>query len=406
MIGRLVQGRGRLAVAAGVRVLGAVLVVVGLVVGIRTLGATQFGISVMVLAAGQILAFPLTALERLVIRLVAQGDHGAARGVLRRASKVGAVVVLGTSIVAGLLAVTHGPDSALIAVACGVSALSAGQVALRQGACRAGGHLLWGQMPNEVFRPVATLISYPLALVVAPSWSGVFSALMASAATLILMLWAPRIRGEAEAPESNVGFTGAIHSLMVVSAVALGVERLYPLVLGATGSPAAVAVFAVVMRIVQLANFTQAFAIFYYSPAMAATLKEGQAHAAPRALSRRVRLLSLLAAAPAVLVCVMVPHVVEVALGSGLTLTTVLPIASLAIAVQALGGPAQTMLVMAGREAPVAGAYMTGAVLSAVAFIAAGTASAVAATTGLVVAFASWNIILVLVARREFGAWH
>src|SRR3546814_3890751 len=56
------------------RVGGAGIAAVSIVIGVRILGAEQFGLSVLALAFGQVAALPLTALERLIIRLAATGD--------------------------------------------------------------------------------------------------------------------------------------------------------------------------------------------------------------------------------------------------------------------------------------------------------------------------------------------
>ena len=70
----MVRAKRGLLYSGSVRVGGAALVAIGLVLGVRILGVEQFGVSVLVLAVGQVLAFPLTALERLLIRVVATGD--------------------------------------------------------------------------------------------------------------------------------------------------------------------------------------------------------------------------------------------------------------------------------------------------------------------------------------------
>src|SRR3546814_1955425 len=75
------------------RVGGAGIAAVSIVIGVRILGAEQFGLSVLALAFGQVAALPLTALERLIIRLAATGDAEGARVLLRRGTIYCAIIL-------------------------------------------------------------------------------------------------------------------------------------------------------------------------------------------------------------------------------------------------------------------------------------------------------------------------
>lgn len=404
----LIRSRQRVLTSAGMRVAGAVLVALGLVVGVRTLGPQEFGLSVLALAIGQLVAFPLTAMERLVIRLVANDQLAAARHLLDRARLICIALLTIAAVVASALALTGRSDAAFLLVSAGVSAVSAGLVVLRQGECRAAGHLAWGQFPNEIVRPIITLISYPLVAGITVVSAGVLATLIASAVTLTVILFAPQVRSAtADHDEEIPSLGGAASSLMVVSAVAIGVERLYPVVLGWTSTTTAVTIFAIVLRVIQIANFAQMFSVFFYQPPIAAALGEGPA-ARDRlaALTSRVRWVGMASSVPATLICLVAPGLVETVIGEGLRLEAELRLAAVAILATAIGGPAQTLLIMDGREITVARVYTGAAVVSALAFVAAGAASGLAATIGLVVAFATWNVVAVFVARRVFGRWH
>ena len=395
----------RIGVSASVRIAGALLVLGGLIVGLRVLGPSQFGISVMLLAVGQLLAFPITAMERLLVRLVAQG-HGVSAGrVLRRSMSltfIGLALAITLVVIAYLSGKSHW---ALYIAASSVTALSAGIVSLRQGVNRAAGDLFWGQVPNELFRPLVTLGSYFLAVEISPEWSGLSATVIASAATLIFVLSGPNLsKVDSHSNDSQRGVRGAALSLMAISIVVLGVERLYPILLGVASSSTAVAIFAVALRVVQIANFTQAFAIFYYSPALAETIQNRPGALGP--ITRRIRAMSLLAAIPVAATCIFLPGLLGSVLAPDLNMSGIFPLVALAVVAQAVGGPSQTAMLMAGRESWVAVTYIAGSVASFSAYFLGGASSAVSATLGLAIAFIFWNGALVVLGRRTFGAWH
>lgn len=393
--------------SAGVRVVGAALVVLGVVVGIRVIGASQFGVSILVLSVGQLIAFPMTAMERLVIRYVAQGQPGAAGALLHRGRSLSGIILftgLSSSAVVAWVATTA---SGFAVLAAALAAVSAGYVTLQQGACRAAGRLGWGQVPNEIVRPVATLAAYPLAASISSSMSGSLSVLIASTVVLVLMLFSPSVVVErAGATRLKSPWRSSATSLLVVSAVALLIERVYPLVLGWAGHASEVAIFAVVMRAIQTANFSQAFAVFYYSPAVARLFR--QSSIAPEVdahLTSRIRLIGLLSSVPAALLCIFGPALIEHLIGSDLSLSVELRIAAVAIVATALSGPAQTLLIMAGREREVAGAYVAGGLVSLTAFAGSGEATAATAVFAVSVSVTVWGVIQAVIARRVFGKW-
>lgn len=401
----------RVALSAGIRVGGAALVLAGLVVGVRVLGPLQFGVSVLALSVGQLLAFPLTAMERLVIRSVAQGEVGLARSVLRRGDQ-SAILVLTLAAAAAVASVMAGRQStAMFILAAGVSAASAGVVTLRQGASRAQGHLGWGQIPNEVVRPIVTLLSYPVAAALMSEESGALSTLLASGATLLVIVFSPKLDREQAHPDvrPRPSWGGAATSLLVVSGVALMVERAYPLLIGWAGNELEVAAFAVVMRVIQIAKFFQAFAIFYYSPHIARQVSECKSWSAPQvngSFTSRIRIMGLASSIPTALFCVLWPDLIERALGSEIAIGPELRAAAVIIMATALSGPAQTLLIMAGRERAVAWAYVVGGMASLASLGFSGQVDALAATVAVAVASLSWGIIQVGLVRHRFAQWH
>ncbi|MHA7124987.1 hypothetical protein ACRTEC_01155 [Janibacter indicus] len=381
------------------------LVLAGLLVGLRILGADQFGISVMALAAGQLIAFPATAQERLVVRLVAQGDSATARNLMARMNSAAILAALATIAISLGMLILGRSGLAIFVAAVGATAVSSGLVALRQSANRASGHLFWGQWPNEVLRPAVTVLAYPVAQALVPGASGSASVLMASSLTLGSVLFAPRLPDRSSADPSVVTDTGsATLSLMVVSAVALAIERVYPLSVGALGGAASVAILTVLLRVIQMANFTQSFAIFYYSPALAAAVGHGEQGQVKR-IARRVRAFSVVVAFPVAVICVAFPGSVGELAGLPEIDGLAIRLAAVAIVAQAIGGPSQISLILSGRESIAAKAYVAGAAGSLFAYISVGPDLAIGGAAAVAVAFSVWSAIMMLSARYHFKSW-
>src|SRR3546814_8000059 len=81
---------------------------------------------------------------------------------------------------------------AMFIASAGVTASMNGLVTLRQGLNRASGRLIWGQAPNELFRPFATIVGYAVAAsTVTSNISGAFATLHDSALTIGLIIFSP-----------------------------------------------------------------------------------------------------------------------------------------------------------------------------------------------------------------------
>lgn len=406
MLGQLqAAARHPAAASALIRVLGAALTLGGVAAGIALLGESQFGISILVLAVGQIAAFPVTALERLLIRLVATGDTATAKGVMRLAHGY-CLAVCGLGGLTSLAALRWSPGWSLFLISATATAACAGLVTTRQAVARAAGRLIWGQAPNELFRPTVTVAAYALAGSAAPeNGSGALATLLASAATLALVPFIPRpMSAAASVRPPGAKLFRAMGSLVVVSAVAMGLERVFPLLVAAQHGPAEVAAFAVALRAIQVANFGQSFATFYLSPALAAALNEGaDPHVAVR-LTTRIRWLGLVAAIPFIALCLATPEVLADLLGASPTVASTLRVATIAMLAQAVSGAAQSALILAGQEAAVARIYLVGLALGLGAMLSGG-ADAAAAVLGVGVATTAWATLLILQARRRLGRW-
>lgn len=396
------------ALVAFVRVTGAGLTILGLVTGIRLLGAHEFGVSVVLLALGQLAALPVSALERLVLRLAATHEYDQAGAVLRLGDRyAGAVIVLG--IVISWPLHTAGIEW-LDIIAVISTAATVGAVTNRQAFHRATGRLMWGQVPNEIVRPCAVLLAYVIAWRFLPehAWGAGATALSAVMAwvTISVMPSPWRETKSASALERTAPLRGAIGSLLGISILAAVVERGYPILTGALESPTSSSALAVGMRLIQLGLFGQAFAIYYFAPRVAgATVDREVAPSGVRAL-RNIRALSLSCAAPIITCCLLVPDTVEEIFGGSLDLDGIWIFVVMAIAIQVATGPAQALLLMSGRERPVAVTYLIGTVTGLSVFALGGYWGAVGALGSITLTYAIWATGQLCSVKRSFGAFH
>lgn len=403
---QLARGRQRVILSAGVRVAGALLTFLGVAFGARCLGLEQFGSSIVALSVGQVLALPFTAQERLIIRLATHGQASAVERVMRRTYGYCTALALTTSAVCLLL---QTPEHRMLAAASGITGITASLMMVTQGLNRAMGHLSWGQVPNELARPLFTLAAYPIAAVWSPpSLSGAFATALASCATLALLTAAPRrlTTSSASASATNTSsLRGATASLIFVSLVAVAMERGLPILLKTFGETADVAVFAAVLRVVQMALFLQSFGLFYFAPAIAHAFKEPSTHMDGIRLTRRVRALGLLAAVPTAMLCVLWPNALDMFLGSAVGARTEMVLAAVAVAALALGAGAQNALVLGGQEVTVAASYAVGAVTAAVSCLAFGGATAAGAVAAAAGLYAGCTTYQMVAFRRAYGHW-
>lgn len=396
----------RPALSGGVRLLGAVLTFAAAAVGIRMIGVDQFGVSVLALAAGQLVAFPLTALERLMVRLYGEGRHEAVWRIDRRATTI-VGGLLGTTLVLGpLVWWISGRSASVFVLATGVTAACAALLVVRGAYARCIGQLWWGQVPAELVRPslalgaLAAVTAFPLDV------RGSAATLIASGLSLAVIAFAPRPSHPATqdaADDPGPRLHRAVASLVVISAVAVLMERGLPLAIGARTGAAQVAVFAVGLRIVQLSNFGQAFAIFYFSPPLASALAEGDGRRIGR-LSAAIRTLGLAVAVPVALVVGLVPVILDRAFGLEGTLADLRVPIMVAVLAVALAGPSQNALILSGHELVVALIYGTGLLVGIITFGLL-DGDAFGGLTASAAASCWWTLGLLAAARHRLARW-
>lgn len=374
------------ALVASVRLVGALLLAIGTVTGINVLGPAQFGISIIVLGAGQLMALPTTAIERLVLRLTAQDRLGDTQS----AMKVARTYSIGVALLAVLLVwpleqvLNLDP---LLTLAVAATAVMVGQMTLNQAISRASGRLMWGQVPNELLRPTLTLASYFAALPFPQEHRGALSCLLVALLMAPIIALSPRTT-IAEAPiptrQSFRLIRTSVGSLFVISVIAACIERVYPMIVGGLDGPAAAATLAVSLRIIQLGLFGQAFAIYYYSPTVAAAMTQVTVIQPDgiRAL-RRIRSISALSAAPALTLCLIFPNLLERIFGADSGVEKALPFVCIAIVAQTLTGPTQAVLIMGSKEHAVAIVYAIAFLAAIITFVAIGSWTATSATAAI-----------------------
>ncbi len=397
----------RSAISGLIRLAGAVLTALGAVVGVRVLGAEQFGLSVLAMAVGAILALPLVAMDRLAIRLAAVGrEHELAR--LLRSVNQGSACIAVAGVIATFGLSRYDTSWAFLSAASTATATMTGLVAVRQGVSRARGHFLWGQIPNEVFRPAMTLVGYFIAArVIDSEMQGYVATLFASLTTLVLVLCSRTHRAHPsplDAEGERPMLRAAVSGLIVITLVSAVVERGYPILIGSYGTADEVAVFTVVMRIVQVGLFGQALAIFVYTPAIArCILSLSENPQTLTRLTRRIRLLSFAVSGPVMLACLVFSDSIESVFSDGLELTIPLMWGALALAAHTATGPSMAVLTMAGHETAVAVSVSLPCFIGAAVLLAVDPGSASTALACVASIYAMWCIPLLALSRRKCG---
>lgn len=390
---------------AVVRIVGAVLLVVSVVGGVRVLGPDQFGTSVILIGAGQLLALPVSSLERLALRLAATRQEGELDALLHLNRRFIIAVSIGTA-VACFLGPSLARVGALEVAAVGTTAVMVAHVTLRQAVCRGHGLAMWGQVPNEIVRTVATIVSYAVCWAILPesNWAEV-STILVAVTTSTWMQLAPRRAQVATRAAHHLTISTSMFSLFLVSLVAALIERGYPIATGAFGSAAAVATLAVGLRLIQAGLFGQALALFFYSPAVAAALAGHDAIAKPvRPLLRRIRIVSIACASPIVVFLLVAPERVVAVFGSGLPLEPTFPLVALAIVAQTATGPSQALLIMSGNESSVARSYLIASIVGLAAYALLRPSSALEALVAIAVTYAVAAGAQLFETRRIFGS--
>lgn len=403
---QVVLAKRRPLTSAGIRVGGAILLLLSVSLGIRWLGDFQFGLAMLATAIGQGVAFPITSLGRLIIRSATNGDSTNTAKLLI-ASRCFSALVLALTVIACVWSIQRRPDAIYFVMASGATAVMMTEATTRQSLNRAQERLVWSQVPLELFRPAATILGFGVAACGNFHEPGAVATLIASATTLFLVVLAPKYLPQ-QPVEGTVaagkGLSRSSIALIGLTLIALLVERGLTIGLGALDSPTAVTKFTVIFRVIQIAIFAQAFAVFYYSPALARLHSSGHSGtSAASLLTRRIQALGFASAAPLALLCLLVPGLITQVMGTSMNMALEFRWAALAMLALTLGGAAQARLIMSGYETPVALAAGAALVLSCAPILYAGALTSVTAVAALATYYTVLAAVQVLLARRHFA---
>lgn len=403
----------KLVAVAGVRVIGGLLTFAGVIVGIRVLGVDEFGTTIVLLGFGVAFAVPLTCLERLVLRQAAQDEPGSALQLVRLSAFYGIAIITFGAIASWTLHLRDS-ESWLAPFAAASAAASWSFATNAQGFMRGSGHLMWGQVPNEVFRPILTILGY-WAADYSQDQKAAIAVMVPSILTLICLVFSPLRQAhwprDLPSPSNLRTHLRPFVSFMVISVVALIVERIYPIFVSATTSASEVALLAVVLRVMQLGLFGQSLATFYFSPLMAGQLKDFDRSAAPPQavrFGRAMRWLSFLCAAPVLAFMIWLPGQVAEFVGGHQMRSfseTALQWGAVAVVAQLITGPSQAFLTLSGHERFVACIYSVGCFLGVVSFLGSSSHGAESAAFAIAITYSVLALGQTAAARRVFGSW-
>lgn len=397
--------RRRLVFSAAVRAFGALLVIASVNFGISWVGVNQFGLSMLAIAVGQVLAFPSTSMERLLIRLTSTAQTNQSRRILRLSSLYSSALIVGTLILTSGTLLTTSTSTSLFVAASGVVAVTTNRLILRQGINRAQGRLQWGQAPNELVRPLSLILGFAISSRLDLPAAGSSATLIAYTVTFIVVTFAPTSlpphRDELQ-PSSRLWRPMA--ALITISIIGMILERGLTMGLGLLADPAAVTRYTIVLRVTQIAMFAQMFGIFFFSPQMAKLVTQGPSGPA-RAMRRAgaIRLLGLATSIPTALICLIRPDVLETIMGTNLDLAQELQWTALAVLGRATAGATQAYLLMAGHEKVVAWCSAISLFLALIPLPLGGAVTAVAASAAAAQYYVLWSVTMVFWCRIRLG---
>lgn len=402
--------RGPLVSSAAVRVLGAFFLLASVSLGIRLVGTTEFGLAMLAVAIGQVVAFPIISLDRLVIRMTSTGRSDQTRRILRISTAYSVAIVLGTAAIV-LWALQHSPQTPLfvLVAACGLVAVTTCQLIVRQGVNRAQGRLGWGQIPNEVIRPIALIAGFAVSSRMGGDSTGGIAVLVGYSVTLLVIMVAPTALPQGtstvgQSTQTSRDLHKPMIALIVIAAAAMLVERGLTVGLGALASPDEVTRYTIVLRVIQLAMFAQMFGIFFYSPHIARLHSlgpEGRVRAIQRV--RNIRLLGLAAAVPTAIVCLFFPEVVAAIMGTSFDLHQELKWTAFAVIARTIAGTTQAYLTMTGHEHVVATSSAVAVLAGCIALALIAPLTAATATATAAINYAFWALGMIAWCKIKLG---
>lgn len=384
----------------------------------RFLGATEYGRYAFAFAwAGLLGAFVTLGFDRYLVRGIAtfevKADWGFSRGLLRRTNQlVGAASVACAAIALAVGLATLPPSLQLpFAIAMALVPLTA-LTLVRQGAMQAFGHVVVGQMPEYLLRPLLIILGVLLLHLPgdALSASSALAVNVLAVATafvvgaLLLRARLPETIAAARPAYTTATWLRASLPMMAISGIWIVNNYVGTLVAGTFEGASAAGVFSLVQ------SGSAVIVIFLVATNMPLAPVIARLHASedPVALERtteRVAQIGLAASLPVCIALAIFPgtflSLFGPGFGSGATALTVVALCQI---VNAASGPAGNVLIMTRHE----GRAFWGIAAGATANLLLGLSlvplmGVTGAGIALGLSIVLWNVLLVLIARRDLG---
>ena len=389
-------------VSAGLRLFGTLASFALVAVTIGALTVDEFGRYASLVAASQLVALPIVALQRPVLRQFSSRPDldlsSVYLSLARQAGGYALAVVIAVSIIPAL---TDVPARAAWFV--GVLALMSGTIQVVQAAHRGQGDFVRGQAPYEFARPILAIAATGAMISFGRlTLDGALVATCAGAIGAMVLLMVASGRGERRREPLAISRSSLNWFILATVAGAM-IGRAEILALDVLGRPDSAGSLAVAVRIAQLGAFALSFANFRYAPTIASSLASGSGRDAAAAV-RRSLTLGLVGGLPIAFVMIATPAVATAPFGGasdgrGLNVA----IAGIGLCFNVLAGPAMTVLAMAGLEKTV-GLVQLAAAAASLAITWTLTSHTVAAgAIGFATGTAVWNLALAWVAHRRLG---
>jgi O-antigen/teichoic acid export membrane protein len=403
------------------RIIGTGLVFINSLVLARLLGLTVFGVYTYVITWVSVLAIPAVfGLDKMLIRNLAVYEarsdwglmHGQLRWSLRFSLVLGLVLALATGAIAWML-IPHS-DTTLLAFWIGVILIPIMALTrVRQGALQGLRHVIQGQFPETIVRPVLviTFIS-SLALLggIAPGATLAVGAYIAAATValivggILLTRSIPRAVKAAPPEYRQREWIASALPFIAISGMNIISTRLSILLLGVLLTPEAVGIYAVANRITDLIAFVLTAANTALSPAFARLYAMQDMQQLQRIVTRSVRVVMLLTLPIVAIIIVLGPWLLLLfgdAFTRGYTVLLILCIGQI---VNVMAGSVGFLLTMTNHANDAAVAVAISLLLSTCFSLLlipqwGLEGAAIAATLSLIV----WNGILVLRVYQRIG---
>ena len=414
-------GAGRGAVFTfGLRIASTGLTFATSIVLARLLGLSGYGVYALVLEWLNLLAIPTAlGMDRFMVREVAvyraQGAWGKVHGFLRWGNAAVFVTSLVVAALGAVVVLSFGQDhdglrlSFLLALA---SLPLMSLTSLRQAAMRGFDHIVGGQWPELLLRPLLLILLSVLAWLIVPDFSAPWAVGASLVATLSAFLVGAYLltrvlarEAERAAPRYELGrwFRSAL-PFMVISGMFVINARTGAVMLGALESPAAVGLYVVASRGADLIAMVLLAVNTAFAPTLARLFAQGQRRQLEHTVARSTRLITLVSL-PLALGFILFGDLFLRLFGPEFAAArTTLVILSLGQLVNAATGTVGMLLNMTGHERDTALAVGVSAVLNVVLNLLliprfGLSGAAIATALGTLV----WNVLLSLFVYRRLG---